>query len=211
MGFGIKTRELQGSRINNGLCSQCTAEAVYNAGSIKLLHFWGIPLLPIYASAKVRCANCGSLVKLSQASSEARANATSLITPAALLKSSWGLSLAVLGIIGLLVLGFMGKQKEQEELAAPKPGDIYIVKMAEFEPGYQQTTFPYGVLKISAVDADNIHFIIAKHAYGNMKSARKALSSDGSHSDFYSDQTLDTTLAALKTHYETGAIKQIER
>lgn len=211
MGFGIKTKELNGSRIQNGLCSQCGAEAVYNAGSIKLLHFWGIPLVPIYASTKVRCANCGSLVKLKQATAEAKANASSLITPLTLIKSAWGLAVAVVAIAGLLTLGFISKEQEQKDLAAPMPGDVYIIKMASFVPDYQQTTYPYGVLKISSVEGSKVHFLIGKQAYGNMKSARKSLSSDGKNSDFYSDESLDADLATLKAQYESGAIKDIRR
>lgn len=79
MAFGIKTKELQGSRINHGLYSQCTARV--QLWQHKTIAFLGIPLLRTYAAAKVRCANCGCLVKLSYASTEARTNATLLITP----------------------------------------------------------------------------------------------------------------------------------
>lgn len=211
MGFGFKTKELQGSRINNGLCTHCSAEAVFNAGTIKLLHFWGIPLLPIYASAKVRCANCGSVVKLRKASSEARANATSPITPKALLTASWGIAVALLAIAGLLVLGFLGKQQEQQKLAAPMPGDIYIVKIAEFEPSFNQPTFPYSLFKISSVEGQNVHFVYAKRVFGNIKSVRKSLSDDGAKSDFYAPEQHRVDLATLKRRYDAGAIKEIKR
>jgi hypothetical protein len=211
MGFGIKTKELDGSRINNGLCSLCTAEAVYNAGSIKLLHFWGIPLLPIYAAAKVRCANCGSVVKLAKASTEARANATSMITPKILLTSSWGLAFAMLAVIGLVVLGMFGQKETQEELSTPMTGDVYVVKMLDFIPNYQQKTYPYGVLKISSIEGQNVHFVIANNTYGNMKSVHKSLNSDGKKSDFYSSEHIEADIASLKARYDSGAIKEVNR
>jgi hypothetical protein len=113
--------------------------------------------------------------------------------------------------VGLIGVGFIGQQQDQQKLAAPMPGDIYVVKMAQFAPDYQQTAYPYGILKINSIDSDNVHFVIATNTYGNMKSARKSLSADGQKGDFYSSEQLQADITTLKTRYELGAIKEINR
>lgn len=211
MSFGIKTKELQGVYISGASCASCNTAALRNTGTIKLFHVWGIPLFPVWASSLVACAGCSSVIKIKNASEDVRHKANSVITPKALLKSSWGLSLLVLAIIGLMYLGYTSNQEKQAFVAAPQAGDIYTVKIAAFVPDGSPSNYPYGIFKVIKVDGDKVSFVVASNTYGDLKSVRKSLSDDGRKADFYSDFQIESDLSALKTKLDTGAINDIDR
>ena len=211
MSFGIKTKELQGVYISSASCASCNTAALRNTGTIKLFHIWGVPLFPVWASSQVSCAGCSSVIKLKNASEDVRHKANSVITPKALLKSSWGLSLLVLGLVGLAYLVYTSKQEDQAFVAAPQAGDIYTVKIAEFVADGSPSNYPYGIFKVTKVDGDKVSFIVASNTYGDLKSVRKSLSSDGKNADFYSDFQIESDKAALKAKLDSGAINDIDR
>ena len=211
MSFGIKTKELQGVYISNASCASCNTAALRNTGTIKLFHIWGIPLFPVWASSQVACAGCNSVIKLKSASEDVRHKASSVITPKALLKSSWGLSLLVLAIIGFVYLVYSSKQEDQAFVAAPQAGDIYTVKIADFVADGSPSNYPYGIFKVTKVEGDKVSFVVASNTYGDLKSVRKSLSSDGKKADFYSDFHIESDKAALKAKLDTGAINDIDR
>jgi hypothetical protein len=211
MSFGIKTKELQGVYIANASCASCNTSALRNSGTIKLFHVWGIPLFPVWASSQVSCAGCSSVIKLKNASDDVRHKANSVITPKALLKSSWGLSLLIVALIGLAYLVYSEKQEDQAFVAAPQAGDIYTVKIAEFVRDGSPNNYPYGIFKVTKVDGDKVSFIVASNTYGDLKSVRKSLSSDGKKADFYSDFQIESDLTTLKAKLDTGAINNIDR
>ncbi len=211
MSFGIKTKELQGVYISNASCASCNTAALRNTGAIKLFHVWGIPLFPVWASSQVSCASCSSVIKLKNASEDVRHKANSVITPKALLKSSWGLSLLIVALIGLAYLVYSENQEDHAFAAAPQAGDIYTVKIAEFVRDGSPSNYPYGIFKVTKVDGDKVSFIVASNTYGNLKSVRKSLSSDGKKADFYSELQIESDLATLKTKLDSGAISNIDR
>ena len=211
MSFGIKTKELQGVYISNASCASCSTNALRNTGSIKLFHVWGVPLFPVWASSQVACAGCNSVIKLKNASEDVRQKANSVITPKALLKSSWGFALLVVAVIGLVYLVYSSKQEDQAFVAAPQAGDIYTVKIADFIPDGSSSDYPYGVLKVLTVNGDNVSFVVAASTYGNLKSVRKSLSSDGKKADFYSDLHIQSDKATLKNKLDAGVIHDIDR
>lgn len=211
MSFGIKTKELQGVYISSASCASCNTAALRNTGTIKLFHIWGVPLFPVWASSLVSCAGCSSVIKLKSASEDVRHKANSVITPKALLKSSWGLSLLVLVLVGSAYLVYTSKQEDQAFVAAPQAGDIYTVKIAEFVADGSPSNYPYGIFKVTKVDGDKVSFIVASNTYGDLKSVRKSLSSDGTKADFYSDFQIESDKAALKAKLDSGAINDIDR
>lgn len=211
MSFGIKTKELQGVYISNASCASCNTAALRNTGAIKLFHIWGIPLFPVWASSQVSCAGCSSVIKLKNASDDVRHKANSVITPKALFKSSWGLSLLVLALVGFAYLVYTSKQEDQAFVAAPQAGDIYTVKIAEFVTDGSPKNYPYGIFKITKVDGEKVSFVVASNTYGDLKSVRKSLSSDGTKADFYSDFHIESDLATLKAKLDAGAINDIDR
>lgn len=211
MSFGIKTKELQGVYISNANCASCNTSALRNTGSVKLFHVWGIPLFPVWASSQVACAGCNSVIKLKNASEDVRHKANSVITPKALLKSSWGLLLLVLALIGLAYMVYASKQEDQAFLAEPQVGDIYTVKLAEFISDGDPGNYPYGIFKINKVDGDKVSFVVANHTYGDLKSVRKSLQSDGKKPDFYSDFQLEADVTMLKAKLDKGAIHNVDR
>lgn len=211
MSFGIKTKELQGVYISSASCASCNTAALRNTGTIKLFHVWGIPLFPVWASSQVACAGCNSVIKLKHASEDVRHKANSVITPKALLKSSWGFSLLVLALVGFAYLVYTSKQEDQAFVSAPQAGDIYTVKIAEFVRDGSPSNYPYGIFKVTKVDGDKVSFVVASNTYGDLKSVRKSLSSDGKKADFYSDFHIESDTAALKAKLDSGAINDIDR
>ncbi len=191
MSFGIKTKELQGVYISSASCASCNTAALRNTGTIKLFHIWGIPLFPVWASSQVSCAGCSSVIKLKNASEDVRHKANSVITPKALFKSSWGLSLLVLALIGFAYLVYSSKQEDQAFVAAPQAGDIYTVKIAEFVSDGSPNNYPYGIFKVTKVDGEKVSFVVASNTYGDLKSVRKSLSSDGKKQIFIATSTLN--------------------
>lgn len=211
MSFGIKTKELQGVYISSASCASCNTAALRNTGTIKLFHIWGVPLFPVWASSQVSCAGCSSVIKLKSASEDVRHKANSVITPKALLKSSWGLSLLVLVLVGFAYLVYTSKQENQAFVAAPQAGDIYTVKIADFVADGSPSNYPYGIFKVTKVEGNKVSFIVASNTYGDLKSVRKSLSSDGKKADFYSDFQIESDTAALKAKLDSGAINDIDR
>lgn len=211
MSFGIKTKELQGVYISNASCASCNTSALRNTGTIKLFHIWGVPLFPVWASSKVACASCNSVIKLKSASDDVRHKANSVITPKALLKSSWGLSLLIAALSGLAYMVYLENQEDQAFVAAPQAGDIYTVKIAEFVRDGSPNNYPYGIFKVTKVDGDKVSFVVASNTYGDLKSVRKSLSDDGKKADFYSDFQIESDKATLKAKLDSSAIQNIDR
>lgn len=211
MSFGIKTKELQGVYIANASCASCNTTALRNTGSIKLFHVWGVPLFPVWASSKISCASCSAVIKRKQASEDVRNKATSVVTPKALLKSSWGMSLLIVALIGLTYLVYAENKEDHAFVAAPQAGDVYTVKIAEFMRDGSPSNYPYGILKVAKVEGEKVSFIVASNTYGNLKSVRKSLSSEGNTSNFYSDVSIEFDVTGLKAKLDSGAIQNIDR
>lgn len=211
MNFGIKIKELQGALISNADCSACNKASLRNTGIVKLFHISGLPLFPVGGSSLVACGSCGISAELKHVSDGLREKASPVITPKALLLSSWGMLIVVLVLAGVLYLGISGKQEDRAFIAAPQIGDLYIVRIADFIPTQSADTFPYGVLKITNVDNGHVSFAVANATYGNLKSVRKSLRSDSSKKDFFSDVQIESETANLTQKFEVGAIQDVQR
>ncbi|WP_062061087.1 hypothetical protein [Cellvibrio sp. OA-2007] len=119
------------------------------------------------------------------------------------------------GIVVLVIVGFaysiFDKNQSAAYAQAPAVGDVYTVKLKSFFPSDNQSSYPYGVMKVDAVNGSKVTLNIASARFGNAKSVRKSLRTDGQNANFYSNETLELDKEQLVSLVESSGITHIER
>lgn len=126
---------------------------------------------------------------------------------------NWKLKAAGIAVILVIGVGYSIFDKKQSAAyaAAPAIGDVYTVKIKAFMPEDDTDAYPYGVMKVDAVDGSKVVLNIASSRYGNSKSVRKSLSADGKKASFYSGETIEVSQTAIAGLVESGGITHIDR
>ena len=128
---------------------------------------------------------------------------------------NFGWKTKAIGFVVLLAVGFAYSLYAKEQNAgfakAPQVGDVYTVKLKSFFPSDDDSSYPYGVMKIETVQNGQVTFNISSSRFGNAKSVRKSLRADGGKADFYSGDTVDVAADTLAGLVESGGITDIKR
>jgi hypothetical protein len=128
---------------------------------------------------------------------------------------NFGWKTKAIGLVILLIVGFAysiyAKDRNAGYANNPQVGDVYTVKLQEFFSNDSDKSFPYGVMKITSVQNDDITLNIASARYGNAKSVRKSLSKDGGNPSFYSGETIQVKIPKLVELVQSGGITDINR
>ena len=155
----------------------------------RYFHIFWIPCFPLAKTVATECSHCkqvkeGKEVPEDQrpALVEARRNARTPI---------WMFSGVIVGILLFAVLYVIGSLVQREEqqataeyLTSPQSGDLYVVDLID-ALGIGEKTHRYGVLRLVAVEGDDLTFVVGNFGYAYSNEVTSAIRSNEIAADAY--------------------------
>lgn len=211
--FGNRSKTVPGEAFEGADCPSCGRRQFVSFGVIRYFHLYWIPTFPTSKSAAIQCRHCKFTLTGDELPRELAARlGRALFTRRRLLPTYSGAAIvaSLVLLVGLAVHD--DSTQETAYLDQPQVNDLYVVDLPKvFEDA--DPDYPYGVLRISAVNANGVAMQIGQTVYTRSSGAMKDVRSPKvSGPDYYLDQppTWFAT-AELRDLKSSGAIRSIER
>ena len=210
--FGTRGKTVTGQQVTGPQCPNCGNNVFTTFGVQRYFHIYWIPTFPTKKHVGIECSNCKrALIDDEIPSHMVEDIRSSAFSSASVLPMFSGLAI-IAALIGFAFFaGARDRQQEAAYLEQPAINDYYVVDYTKIfddaDPEYK-----YGVMRVSAVNGDEITFLLSNYAYNLASGVKNDIrNGDASRDDYYSQDGIWFYTADLSAMQKDGTIHSIER
>jgi hypothetical protein len=210
--FGTRGKAIPGPRKQGVMCESCGKDEQATYGVLRYFHVFWIPIFPTMKQAVMECTHCKKVLRGKEVPERVRRDvAEKVFTRWRVFPMFTGLAIIAVLASSAAWAGAEQSRRESAFLAAPAPGDLYVVKLARFAAG-ADPRYPYGVVRVASVSGTKLELHIGRYGYTQGSGADKAISSGQVRAAGYfaaTPLTLDSQ--ELQPLHASGVIRSVKR
>ena len=210
--FGTRGKTIAGQQVAGPQCPNCQGTSFNSFGVQRYFHIYWIPTFPTKKHVGVECTNCKRAMLDSEIPPHMYGEIRESLFSAGRMLPMWSGAMIIAALIGVGM--YSAEQDRVQEVAyieQPALDDYYIVDYTKMfddaDPEYS-----YGVMRITAVEGDEIAFQLSNYSYNMASGVREDIrQGDARQDDYYGEEEFWFYKASLTEMQDDGTIYSIER
>lgn len=217
--WGSHRKIIETGESGSTVCPVCKEQQPYTSFlSYKVSHIWYLVRWSTQQQYHRRCANCHNLFDVdAPVAVDALSGASSKPRSPIPFFDRWGWALGMGLLVVLIVSVMIGEKRsnahEDQLLAAPQAGDLYVVKVERFlsDAVSQSAGSDYGVFRLMEVSEGNAILAAPKVVYSGRTGATNAVRDGLADNEAYYEGYVIKPLADMRTLHDSDVIVEVKR